>query len=279
VSDAAFWGEFVEVAYLMYGNDPNNTDPPQPSYFPADWNLYANITMDPSALWESQVQFVGFIAQSTADPTKFGIVFRGTEGDLDWIMNAEFWMDPFIEIPNGGNVEHGFLVLYRTLEGILQVGGETRRLEEILASLPLNSNLVLVGHSLGGALAILQAAVLSGTEITAAPALYTFAAPMVGDLQFASAFNALVPDSVRIYNLPDVVPNLPGTLLGYSQLQTGFAVNSLLNPNIAWGPMCFHSLFVYLYLLGSTKYGLDTCGASLRPTRSLVFAGAAASPG
>jgi triacylglycerol lipase len=278
VSDAAFWGEFVEVAYMMYQSDRNNPNPPQPSYFPAGWNLYANITIDPSVLGDSQVQFIGFITQSAADPTSFGIVFRGTEGDLDWIMDFEFWMDPFTEIPNGGNVEHGFLALYQTLKGILQAGGATGGLEDIVAGLAPTPNVVVTGHSLGGALAILLATVLSSTGTVASPTLYTLAAPMVGDLQFASTFNARVPDSVRIYNLPDLVPDLPGTLLGYSQVQTGFAVNSLLHPNIVWSPTCFHSLLVYLYLLGSTKYGLNSCATSLRPARSLVFAGAPATP-
>ena len=94
---------------------------------------------------------------------------------------------------------------------------------------------------------------------------------MAGDRQFSTTFMTLVPNSFRIYNKPDVVPDLAGTLLGYTQVQAGIGINSLDYPEIRWSISCFHSLLTYLYMLGSTKYGLGSCAASRRPAQVVAF--------
>src|SRR5262249_10296043 len=127
--------------------------------------------------------------------------------------------------------------------------------------------------SLGGALAVLHAAVLSASGISGVT-ITTVAAPMAGDRQFSTTFLTLVPNSVRIYNKPDIVPDLPGTLLGYTQVQAGIGLNSLDYPEIQWSLSCFHSLLTYLYMLGSTKYGLGSCAASARPAQVVAFSAA-----
>jgi triacylglycerol lipase len=270
-SDAVALGEFVQVAYQMYDDNPGNPNPPPPSYFPAGWNLVVNLSVDPVLGIFSQVEFIGFIAQSAADPLQYAIVFRGTQSDLDWISDFEFWMTPFTEVPNAGQAEHGFLAVYRTLNGV--VPGESVRapLGTMLGGLiPTNASVTVTGHSLGGALAVLHAAVLSSSGIPGVM-IVTFAAPMVGDRQFSTTFMTLVPNSARIYNKPDIVPDLPGTLLGYTQVQAGIGINSLDYPEIQWTISCFHSLLTYLYMLGSTKYGLGSCAASARPMQVVTF--------
>ncbi len=173
------------------------------------------------------------------------IVFRGRQSDLDWISDFEFWMDPVAEIPNSGNVEHGFLAVYRTLNGVVPGATARRAMAIVVGDIPRGTNVTVTGHSLGGALAVLHAAVLgsngfSGVSIT------TFAAPMAGNRQFATTFMTLVPNSVRVYNKPDIVPDLPGALLGYAQVQAGVGINSLDYPEIQWSISCFHSLVTYL---------------------------------
>jgi hypothetical protein len=271
-SDSVAWGEFVQVAYQMYSDNPGNPNPPQPSYFPAGWTLAVNLTVDPVVGIFSDVEFIGFIAQSTADQSRYAIVFRGTESDFDWISDFEFWMETFTEVPNGGQVEHGFHAVYQTLNGVVPGATARRALATMVGDLPTGANVTLTGHSLGGALAVLHAAVLSSQ--VSGVAITTFAAPMVGDRQFSTNFMRLVPNSVRIYNKPDLVPDLPGTLLGYTQVQAGIGLNSLDYPEIQWSISCFHSLLTYLYMLGSTKYGLGSCAASTRPAQLVSFSAA-----
>ncbi len=272
-SDFVAWGEFVQVAYQMYLDNPGNPNPPQPTYFPAGWTLAMNLTVDPVVGIFSQVEFIGFIAQSAADPSQYLIAFRGTQSDLDWISDFEFWMEPFTAIPNGGQVEHGFLAVYQTLNGVVPGATAGSPLATIMGNIPTGASITVTGHSLGGALAVLHAAVLAGngfSDVTIA----TFAAPMAGDRQFSTTFMNLVPNSVRIYNIPDIVPDLPGTLLGYTQVQAGIAINSLDYPEIDWSISCFHALLTYLYMLGSTKYGLGSCSSSARPAQLVAFSAA-----
>lgn len=272
-SDVVAWGEFVQVAYQMYSDNPGNPNPPQPSYFPAGWTLAVNLTVDPVFGIFSQVEFIGFIAQSTADLSRYAIVFRGTQSDLDWMSDFEFWMETFTEVPNGGQVEHGFLAVYRTLSGVVPGATARRALATMVGDIPTGASVTLTGHSLGGALAVLHAAVL-GSRLTGGVTITTFAAPMAGDRQFSTTFMTLVPNSVRIYNKPDIVPDLPGTLLGYTQVQAGIGIDSLDYPEIQWSISCFHSLLTYLYMLGSTKYGLGSCAASTRPAQLVAFSAA-----
>eukprot|EP01104_Vermistella_antarctica_P016858 TRINITY_DN584_c1_g1_i1.p1 TRINITY_DN584_c1_g1~~TRINITY_DN584_c1_g1_i1.p1 ORF type:complete len:306 (-),score=14.84 TRINITY_DN584_c1_g1_i1:101-1018(-) len=77
----------------------------------------------------------------------------------------------------------------------------------------------VTGHSLGAALATLCAVDLADTygenDITA----YTYGLPRVGNLDFAAYYNALIPTSYRMTNQRDVVPHVPGTLLGFWHVQ------------------------------------------------------------
>ncbi len=271
-SDSVAWGEFVQVAYQMYSDNPGNPNPPQPLYFPVGWTLAVNLTVDPVVGIFSDVEFIGFIAQSTADQSRYAIVFRGTESDFDWISDFEFWMETFTEVPNGGQVEHGFHAVYQTLNGVVPGATARRALATMVGDLPTGANVTLTGHSLGGALAVLHAVVLSSQ--LSGVAITTLAAPMVGDRQFSTNFMRLVPNSVRIYNKPDLVRDLPGTLLGYAQVQAGIGLYSLDYPEIQWSISCFHSLLTYLYMIGSTKYGLGSCAASPRPAQLVSFSAA-----
>ena len=88
----------------------------------------------------------------------------------------------------------------------------------------------VTGHSLGGALATLFACELGQSASGPGPArdvtvtMYNFGSPRVGDGTFCDAYNALVPDSVRVVNRGDLVPTLPA-LLGYRHVDRGVRVS------------------------------------------------------
>jgi hypothetical protein len=94
---------------------------------------------------------------------------------------------------------------------------------------------MITGHSLGGALAVLCAHILQAEGWTV-HSVYTFGQPRVGDRAFAAAYNGLKagqasslsfetdrPDACptlgsqtfRLVNENDIVPRLPGWVLGY----------------------------------------------------------------
>jgi hypothetical protein len=262
---AISWGNFVDVAYKMYVADPKNTNPSQPDYFPEGWKLVANLNVDPVIGFISEQQFIGFITQSTSDPSQIGFVFRGTIGVFDWFDDFEFLLVDFTDIPNGGKTEDGFTRLYNSLSTITPGSGAQQNLNEYVANLDAGVTVTVTGHSLGGALAILHAAVLANNNPNLNLELYTFAAPMTGNSTFVATFEKLVPNSYRIYNKPDIVPTLPGAWLGYEQVNTGIQINSLLYP-IKHSIACYHSMLTYLYVLGSRTYGLGDCAASASAT-------------
>lgn len=89
----------------------------------------------------------------------------------------------------------------------------------LMAARDAGRPVVITGHSLGGALAIVTAhRALHELALTPA-AIYTYGMPRVGDAQFAQSFNrALGVTTYRMVYGTDVVPTLPGQSLGFSHV-------------------------------------------------------------
>ena len=70
---------------------------------------------------------------------------------------------------------------------------------------------LVLGHSLGGALASLASASLVYENITQSDSLtlYTFGMPRVGNQEYARAHDRLVPNSYRLVHYRDIVAHLP----------------------------------------------------------------------
>lgn len=87
----------------------------------------------------------------------------------------------------------------------------------------LRGDILLTGHSLGGALATLVAARICagqpGENWGFVKALFTFGSPRVGDLNFSQWLGeTLGPRCVRFVNDMDVVPRVPPRAAGYSHV-------------------------------------------------------------
>ena len=99
-------------------------------------------------------------------------------------------------------------------------------------SLPL----VVTGHSLGGALAVLAADILNAQGFLI-HSVYTFGQPRVGDATFAARYNmTLGQRTFRIVNSNDLVPRLPGWLMGYRHCGQHFFITAagalIFNPSL-----------------------------------------------
>lgn len=261
LQDAIQWAHLVNDAYNLYQANKHNTNPKPPQNLTPGWNLIANLTVDAVAGLIDNKELMGFLVQSQSDPSHIGIVYRGTDSLMDWLEDFEFRKVPFTDIPNGGHTEHGFTQLYRSVlvehPGDADVPPQT--LNDFLASLhmePWNAARVTVtGHSLGAALAILTAAGLAVSKPELPLEIYSFAAPRVGDHTFAATYNALVPNSYRIYNKPDLVPHVPISLLGYEQVDAGVEIDSHDDPNIKRNIIAYHSILTYIDVLTRQEQG------------------------
>ena len=249
VQTAIQWAQLIQSAYATYEANNRDTNPATAQNLPGGWQIIANLQSDPVAGLFSEIQFVGFVVQSAADPAQYGIVYRGTDGLLDWLEDFEAEHTDFTDIPNGGRTEKGFTQMFRTVQVIQpgQTNGVT--LQQFLQTLDSSSRITVSGHSLGGAIANLTGAWIAATWPEFALDLYTFAAPMTGDATFAATFNQLVPYNFRIYNQPDLVPKAPFHILGYDQVNTGQELNSLDFPDLPHSIAGYHSIKTYLYLL------------------------------
>jgi triacylglycerol lipase len=133
------------------------------------------------------------------------VAFRGSKEIEDWL--TDFDVDR-VAFPVGA-VHHGFSRAIRDIFDSLKSA-----LQDPFAR-PVRPALYITGHSLGGALAVLAAFLLTqdGFDVQG---VYTFGQPRVGDSLFCAAYDRQLGDrTFRIVNQADIVPRVPGLLLGY----------------------------------------------------------------
>ena len=168
---------------------------------PADWKLVARI----------EPLDYGFIAQRDSE---LAIVFRGTEGskpDAEWF--ADFDAAPVQNYYGTGTVHRGFQDVYSRIRECVATAYAGQHCESLLIS----------GHSLGAALAVLCAGDLA--RAGAKPRVYTLAGPRPGWHSFSQWFDGLVPDCFRIVNRWDIVPHLPSSICGAEHVGHGVLVD------------------------------------------------------
>jgi predicted lipase len=247
VPEAVELGKFILAAYdLFAANDPSDFVPP------AGYQLVTKIYADDLTDGLPDYKVFGFIGQSGSDVVA---AIRGTEGTLEWLMDALFGPIPF-PFASAGGAEQGFTNFYSTLRTGPNVA-QTRvidALRSLIASGTVKS-LRIAGHSLGAALATLLAIDVSANDVFAGPTVYTFASPRVGDKVFAGTYDDLVPTSWRVANAPDVVPQLPPSFAGYVHVDAEVPINS--DDRSRQTVKCWHALATYLNTL-DPSVALDT---------------------
>jgi hypothetical protein len=124
------------------------------------------------------------------------IIFRGTDQFTDLKMNFKFQQVPFMTKCGIGNVHLGFLEAFQSIR---------KQIININFTMYADYDIVVTGHSLGGALAT-----LTGSMSVFSNSIYvvTFGSPKVGDRKFMESFNKCI-DSSRIVFEADPVPELP----------------------------------------------------------------------
>lgn len=126
------------------------------------------------------------------------IACAGTEDIADWLTNFAFLF-------NRDMVHRGFL------------DNAFRMMALVLNKVDVNQSLILTGHSLGGATAVLLGVMLKlwGFNVEQ---IITFGCPRVGNKQFSDYYRSLSIPTIHYVCGSDIVPATPPWLLGFRNL-------------------------------------------------------------
>jgi hypothetical protein len=199
MTTAVEFGLLAMCAEDMY-TDGSLNPPSDPRIAAAGWDLVAYLTAndvlipdpgDPDQRLRidlSKRVFYGFLAKSKTDPTSFVVVVRGTDGLVEWLIDAEFLLVRHPTYPTT-QVEQGFWGIYQTMSFVETTTGTTHAIAaDGIAAIVGTGSVTITGHSLGSALATyltLDVAVKPGSRATAC----LFASPRTGNAAWAAFFD------------------------------------------------------------------------------------------
>lgn len=146
---------------------------------------------------EPEAEPFGFIAESK---NEIIIAYRGTDSFKDNESDQDLYQVDYPFAENVGKTHRGFTCIYQSARNEL--------MKELMKLSP-DKRLLITGYSLGGALAILCSYDIVVNSDFENPYVYTFGSPRVADPEFAYRFNQMVRNSVRIFNVHDIIPTLP----------------------------------------------------------------------
>ncbi|KAL3529916.1 hypothetical protein ACH5RR_009238 [Cinchona calisaya] len=245
-----------------------------------------------SSIWSQHANWMGYVAVAVDEDEikRLGrrdilISWRGTVTYLEWIHDlkdilhpAHFRDDPSIKI------ESGFFDLYTSKEKTCNYCSFSAR-EQVLAEINRliqryegeELSITITGHSLGAALALLSAYDISEMKLNITKngkknipiTVFSFAGPRVGNLKFKERCDELGVKVLRIVNIHDKVPKVPGIIANekfklqkyieeavsfpwsYAHVGVELALDHthspFLNPTIDLG--CAHNLEAHLHLV------------------------------
>jgi triacylglycerol lipase len=157
-----------------------------------------------------------FVASVTAASNVFGLMgnnpdpavktafvaLRGTRTQSEWLQNFHIATTAYRPVPNFGDVHAGWMLLYQTMRASVS--------SNLAAACAGCSRLVVTGHSLGAALAVLAAPdIATNMPPHLEPVLTTFGGPRAGLHDFVVRFNTTIDCCFRVDNQFDIVPHLP----------------------------------------------------------------------
>jgi triacylglycerol lipase len=174
----------------------------------------------------------GLMGRNPTSRTAF-VSFRGTSDGAEWVANLDAVPGDYRPIGGFGQVHAGFQDVYELVRTNIATN---------LATATAGCDQILItGHSLGAALAVLAAPDVfrNMPPNKIEPRLITFAGPRVGLSDFVGKFNADIESCFRVVNFLDIVPFLPPA--PYVHVGAQISVDSGGQVQIAWR----HSLAAY----------------------------------
>ncbi|PSR92642.1 Lipase [Actinidia chinensis var. chinensis] len=136
------------------------------------------------------------------------IAFRGTQEHSipNWIEDLH-WKQLDLNYPGmpDAMVHHGFYFAYHNTTVRPGVVNAVKRAKELYGNL----DIMVTGHSMGGAMAAFCGLDLTVNHETGNVQVVTFGQPRIGNAAFVSYYGELVPNTIRVTNGHDIVPHLP----------------------------------------------------------------------
>jgi hypothetical protein len=145
----------------------------------------------------------GFVAIKGSD---IHLVWRGSASPTDFLTDASVVKVPYLD---GTRVHFGFLNSFKSVEGDV-FGGILSAIQK-LGGISSVGNIIISGHSLGGALTVVSAFNIAtlipewGDKLKTV----TVGCPRVGNHLFKRLYNQRVSDSLRIVHDNDLVTRIP----------------------------------------------------------------------
>ncbi|SMN12824.1 Putative lipase [Bathymodiolus heckerae thiotrophic gill symbiont] len=153
---------------------------------------------------------LGFIASKGED---IYISWRGVGSIEEWIEVAQFEQEECAYLAEKSKVESGFYQIYTSTE---ESCSPQDKILNFLKARQIKGNIYVTGHSMGGALAVLNALDIAKNTKYKEPILYSFAGPRTGSPNYASIYDNAIAHSWRVVNSNDKIPDLPlKDILGY----------------------------------------------------------------
>ncbi|TVU47045.1 hypothetical protein EJB05_06623 [Eragrostis curvula] len=136
------------------------------------------------------------------------VAIRGTQENSiqNWIKDL-VWKQVDLNYPNLPNakVHTGFYSSYNNTLLRPAITNAVRKARKLYGDI----NIIITGHSMGGAIASFCALDLASNFGSKDVNLMTFGQPRVGNAAFASYFAEIVPNTIRVTHERDIVPHLP----------------------------------------------------------------------
>lgn len=239
----AWW--LAELSRLVYLNN-------RPDGAPTRDQILAGVGLEESRYFHRRSTHCSIVEPRGESTSPVAVlVFRGTDGPVDWGTNARTLLSDWSE---GGRVHAGFK---SALEDVWH--------EVDMALDELEMPIFYAGHSQGGGLAMLAASRRPPL------AVYTYGAPRVGNDGFAETLKGVA--AYRLVNRRDTVPRTPPRMLGLRYRHAGelraISIGSprkrsrfppLPGPH-GWldppGPLCDHAPINYVACLERLASGQD----------------------
>ncbi|CAA0823738.1 alpha/beta-Hydrolases superfamily protein [Striga hermonthica] len=224
--------------------------------------------------------WMGFVAVSGDEESRrigrrdVAVAWRGTVAPSEWYDNMQSRLEP---VGRGdAMVEHGFLSIYSSksrtsrynrLSASEQAMVEVQRLVNHYRALGEEVSLTVTGHSLGGALAQLNAYEAAANFPGLPVSVISFAAPRVGNIAFRDELYQMGVKTLRLTIRQDVVPRMPGIVFNeglqrfdeltgtlewvYTHAGVELRLDARASPYLKKGlnPIGFHMLETYLHLV------------------------------
>lgn len=250
--------------------------------------------------WSKESNWIGYVAVSNDEATKLlgrrdiVIVWRGTMRPFEWLNDFDFRqaditpLEPAVSSTktkkddsssssddgDGGgdepSIEKGWLTIYTSSSARSAFTSSSARdqvLNEVRALLKKYDNevvsITIMGHSLGAALAVVNAFDIALNKInvregqeTSLVTAFVFGCPSVGDEAFVKKCEELEGLRVlRVRNKIDLITKYPGWLMGYRDVGDEFVFSSLDSSFLkkSNAPGDWHNLEVHLHMLAGTQ--------------------------